>query len=449
MTQAAAHHSPTGAVEAPRTAQRPSGAVTVPSQARASEDHERNAGRAGREAQQGCNARDLDDVACKSLLGIAMAADSIASWQWSADPHLLYDKLRHLAWLARQAVILARSAAGDRHDDATGDAMRSVASATGPADNMSVGPAAPSAGQMTEVLGKEIICILREALFDAEAGTPASHAQVTLRMAAGLLLTMVGDGIGFCPSGGPEELRPFTRDGYGSGREHAWSLGGEPLISSWRPSGRHLDAGTAEPEMTRPPHAVPWPPPVRVVIADGNPVLRAGLRAALDGAPATTVIAEAAGAQDAVRQVERHRPDVLLLDARMPLPDGPATIQRLGQLTEVVMLDWTDDARQLDPGRLIRVVLNAAWRDPGASGRADPFLAGPLRARDPAERSHPVGLRPREREIMQFIAEGLSNRQIAARLVISEKTVKNHICSIYQRLGVHDRSQAISRWRDQ
>jgi DNA-binding NarL/FixJ family response regulator len=211
---------------------------------------------------------------------------------------------------------------------------------------------------------------------------------------------------------------------------------------------------------------VPPSAPVRVVIADGNPVLRAGLRAVLDGVPATTVVAEAADTQDAVRQVQRHHPDVLLLDARLALPDGLATIQRLGQLTEVVMLDWTDDASslmrsvpagdgrdavpgQLDPGELIRVVLNAARRDPGASRRADPFLAAQFRAWDPAEPSRPAELRPREREIMQFIAEGLSNRQIAARLVISEKTVKNHICSIYQRLGVHGRSQAISRWRDQ
>jgi DNA-binding NarL/FixJ family response regulator len=449
MTQATAHHSPGGAVKAPPTAKRPSGAVTVPSQARASEDHERIARPADREPRQGHNARDLDDVACKSLLGIAMAADSIASRQWSADPHVLDDKLRQLARLARQAVILARSAAGDRHDDTTGDAVRSGAPATSPADDVSVGPAAPPASQMTEVLAKEIIGILREALLNAEAGTPASRAQVALRMAAGLLLTMVGDGIGFCPSAGPEEFRPVARDGYGSAREHAWRLGGEPLVSSWRPSGPRLDAGTAEPEMTRPLRAVPSPPAVRVVIADGHPVLRAGLRAVIDGAPATTVVAEAADTRDAVRQVECHRPDVLLLDARMALPDGLAIIQRLGQLTEVVMLDWTDDARHLDPGGLIRLVLNAAWRDPGASRRADPFLAGPLRARDPAERSHPVELRPREREIMQFIAEGLSNRQIAARLVISEKTVKNHICSIYQRLGVHGRSQAISQWRDQ
>ncbi len=467
MTQAAAHHSPGGAVNAPRMAQRPSGAAGAgPSPAGPSEDHAWVAGFAECELEPGRNARDLDDAVCKSLLGIAMAADSIASRHWSADPRVLDDKLRQLARLARQAVILARSVAGDRHDDTPGDAVRSVAPATGPAADMGPGLAAPPASQVTELLCKEIIGILHEALFNAEAGPHASHARVALRMAGGLLLTMAGDGNGFWPPADPEEFRPVSHVGHGSVREHAWSLGGEPFNSSWRHREPHLDAGTARPELTRPVHVVAPSPPVRVVIADGNPVLRAGLRAVLDGVPATTVVAEAADTQDAVRQVQRHHPDVLLLDARLALPDGLATIQRLGQLTEVVMLDWTDDASsvmrsvpagdgrdavpgQLDPGELIRVVLSAAWRDPGASRRADPFLARQPRAWDPAEPSRPVELRPREREIMQFIAEGLSNRQIAARLVISEKTVKNHICSIYQRLGVHGRSQAISHWRDQ
>jgi DNA-binding NarL/FixJ family response regulator len=467
MTQATAQHSPGGAVKAQRTAQRLSGAAgTGPGPARASDDPAWVAGYADREPERDRNARDLDDVACKSLLGIAMAADSIALQQWSADPHVLDDKLRQLARLARQAVILARSVVGDRHDDTPVDAVRSVAPAAGCAAEVVAGLAAPPASPMTEALCKEIIGILREALLNAEAWPHASHAQVALRMAGGLLLTMAGDGVGFRPPAGPEGFGPVTVAGYGSVREHARSLGGEPLISSWRHYGPYLDAGTAKPEMTRPLLAVPSPAPVRVVIADGNPVLRAGLRAVLDGVPATTVVAEVADIQEAIRQVQRHHADVLLLDARMTLPDGLATIQRLGQLTEVVMLDWTDDARsdmpsvpfgvgsdavpgQLDPGELIRVVLNAARRDSGASRRADPFLGGPLRTLDPAERSRPGELRPREREIMQFIAEGLSNRQIAVRLVISEKTVKNHICSIYRRLGVQGRSQAISRWRDQ
>jgi DNA-binding NarL/FixJ family response regulator len=83
---------------------------------------------------------------------------------------------------------------------------------------------------------------------------------------------------------------------------------------------------------------------------------------------------------------------------------------------------------------------------------APPPLAGPepassLRADDHQAGCHPGSLRPREREIMGLIADGLSNRQIAARLVISDKTVKNHICSIYQRLGIKERGEAISRWR--
>ena len=195
-------------------------------------------------------------------------------------------------------------------------------------------------------------------------------------------------------------------------------------------------------------------------------VLRAGLRTVLDIAPTITVVAEAADTPDAMDLVQRHHADVLLLDARMALPDGLATIRQLGQLTEVVVLDWTDDSSLvmravpagasgyamhglLEPGELIRAVLDAAQRNPGAFRHPDPFQAGPRWAQERTGRSHPAGLRPREREIMQFIAEGLSNRQIAARLVISEKTVKNHICSIYQRLGVHGRSQAISHWRDQ
>lgn len=99
--------------------------------------------------------------------------------------------------------------------------------------------------------------------------------------------------------------------------------------------------------------------------------------------------------------------------------------------------------RGLDPGALIQVVRPLARPRPGLPrpmvGRAG--AAG-------AVAGHPACLlTPREREVMGLIAEGLSNRQIAARLVISEKTVKNHICRIYQRFGVYERSQAVSRWQ--
>ena len=81
----------------------------------------------------------------------------------------------------------------------------------------------------------------------------------------------------------------------------------------------------------------------------------------------------------------------------------------------------------------------------------EPYRRGNRKARFVlgwAGRARPHGPRPREIEIMGLIADGLSNRQIAAHLVITEKTVKNHICSIYQRFGVTERSQAVSRWRE-
>ena len=141
-----------------------------------------------------------------------------------------------------------------------------------------------------------------------------------------------------------------------------------------------------------------------------------------------------------------------------------ATIRQISPLTRVVTLTSMDDANlamgavaagasgcllrgEFEPGELIQAVLGAARQQPvpepyaGANGKSS------LRA-GLGRRPRPMGLRPREMEIMGLIAEGLSNRQIAARLVITEKTVKNHICSIYQRFGVTERSQAVSHWRE-
>jgi DNA-binding NarL/FixJ family response regulator len=206
-------------------------------------------------------------------------------------------------------------------------------------------------------------------------------------------------------------------------------------------------------------------PPVRVVMADRNPVLRRGLAAAFECAPGIEIAAETDNGKDAVALVRRHHPDVLLLDVGMLLTGGSATIQQISQQTQVVMLTCADDSGlltravaagacgyvmhgKLEQSELIQVVLDAAWRMPMRSVPASADMTGSLSTEDGRARSYPGGLRPREREIMELIAEGLSNRQIAARLVISDKTVKNHICSIYQRLGVQERSQAVSRWRE-
>jgi DNA-binding NarL/FixJ family response regulator len=212
--------------------------------------------------------------------------------------------------------------------------------------------------------------------------------------------------------------------------------------------------------------ALPAQQSVRVVIADDKAMVRFGVRAALATAPRIEVVAEAATGREAVEQVRSHLPDVLLLDIGQVWSqlDGLAAIPEVAPLTRVVMLTGvTDDATvvravmagacgylvhgEFDPTDLADVVTAVAHGRCVLSPRAATVLV--RRLQQPGGRQPPgAPLTRREREIMTLIAAGLSNRQIAQRLVISEKTVKNHIVSIYRRLGAENRGQAISRWRD-
>jgi DNA-binding NarL/FixJ family response regulator len=248
--------------------------------------------------------------------------------------------------------------------------------------------------------------------------------------------------------------------------ERVLRLGGKLIVESWPGRGTRLRVEIPGPAPVRQlPRAASVTSRVRAIVADSNPVFRLGLRAALEQAAGIQIAAEADNGEDAVNLVRMHHPDVLLLDIRMPLPDGPATIAQLSQLTQVVMLTSVDDAdlvmgaatagasgcvirEELEHGELIQVVMDTARPQPIPASPAPTGGAGPLPAGPGRPGAGPAILRPREREIMGLIADGLSNRQIAARLVITEKTVKNHICSIYQRFGVVERSQAVSCWRE-
>jgi DNA-binding NarL/FixJ family response regulator len=202
---------------------------------------------------------------------------------------------------------------------------------------------------------------------------------------------------------------------------------------------------------------------VRVVIADDKQIVRFGVRTAL-AAERIEIVAEAANGRDAIEQVRVHRPDVLLLELQLPLLDGAAAIREAAGLTRVLMLTGVHDQAAvlhalaagargyLVHGEFLPADLAAAVIEV-ASGRSilSPHAATALvnRLQKPGEvpaRLPATGLTRRESEIMALIAEGLSNRQIAERLVISEKTVKNHIVSIYRRFGVASRGQAISSW---
>ena len=169
--------------------------------------------------------------------------------------------------------------------------------------------------------------------------------------------------------------------------ERARRLGGRLIVESRPGGGTRLQAEIPAPAPARQlPRVASMTSQVRAVVADSNPVFRLGLRAALEHAAGIKIAAEAANGEDAVALVRRHQPDVLLLDIRMPLPDGPATIPHLSQLTQVVMLTSVDDAdlvmeaaaagasgcvmrEELEQGELIHVVMDVA--------RPRPIPAGP------------------------------------------------------------------------
>lgn len=424
--------------------------------------------RAAVAAERARIARELDEAVSKSLLGVSMLAASLASARRAADLRALDQRLRELTRLARRAVSDARSVINDLHEEALTEEVRSVATAWGLFTGVNVSLELAPDSLVSARARCEILADLREALRNVEQHARASQVRVCLRQAGErLLLAITDDGVGFRPPADLAELRDTGYAGLSGMSERARRLGGRLNVESGPGRGTHLqvEIHAPPPDRTQLPAQMPAAQ-ARVIIADGNPLLRTGLCTALGQAAGIEVIAEAGTGEDAVALVREHRPDVLLLDSRMPLPAGSATIRHISPLTRVVMLTCLDDAPlalgavaagasgcvlrggEFEPSELIRVVLDAARPRPAPALDAELSPANPSRPGLSRAESHPLGLRPREHEIMGLIAEGLSNRQIAARLVITEKTVKNHICSIYQRFGVSERSQAVSRWRE-
>ncbi|MFF5445741.1 response regulator [Streptomyces sp. NPDC012888] len=215
--------------------------------------------------------------------------------------------------------------------------------------------------------------------------------------------------------------------------------------------------------MTQPPTAV------RVLIADDEPMIRAGVRAVLAADPGLEVVAEAADGHQAVDLVLRHRPDVAVLDIRMPGLGGieaAAEIRRAAPATGVVMLTTfgEDDyiLRALSGGAAgfliksgepeeliagIRAVADgAAYLSPKVAARVVAHLAaggaGAAAARRTAARERVQALTARERDVLAHLGGGLSNGRIARRLRVAEGTVKGHVSSILARLGVENRAAA-------
>ena len=204
---------------------------------------------------------------------------------------------------------------------------------------------------------------------------------------------------------------------------------------------------------------------ISILLADDQPMLRLGFRAVLDAQPDMHVVAEAGDGATAVRMTAATHPDVVLMDVRMPGTDGIEATRQIvaaAGTTRVLILTTFDLDEYAYAGlragasgfllkdvtaeRLIEAVRIIAAGDallaPGVTRRLISEFA-----QRPAARPQPVPafgeLTPRETEVLGLVAEGLSNPEIAARLVVTEETVKTHVSRILNKLGLRDRTQAV------
>jgi len=208
--------------------------------------------------------------------------------------------------------------------------------------------------------------------------------------------------------------------------------------------------------------------PITILLVDDHALVRSGVRAYLDAQPDMEVLAEAGSGEEAVHLVAEHVPDVVLMDLIMPGMDGAEATRRLRQAsprTQVVVLtSFHDDThifpaikagaisyllKDIGPAQLAEAVRAAARGEAVIHPKVAARLMQELRGSRAQSVNPYTELSEREQEVLKLIAEGLSNAEIAEKLVLSEKTVKSHVSNILGKLHLTDRTQAaVFAWRE-
>ncbi len=204
---------------------------------------------------------------------------------------------------------------------------------------------------------------------------------------------------------------------------------------------------------------------VRIVLADDHPIVREGLRTVLETQTDFEVVAEAANGEEAVQLVTALRPDILLLDLEMPLMDGVETIRRVrasrtGTILPriIVFTAFDNDDRIVHAlqaganGYLLKGaprddIFNAIHITLAGGSLLQPIVASKLLSHAERSATHVATielLTERELEVLSLLAQGMPNKEIAGKLVISERTAKFHVSSIMGKLGATNRTEAVS-----
>jgi len=211
--------------------------------------------------------------------------------------------------------------------------------------------------------------------------------------------------------------------------------------------------------------------PIRILLVDDQVLFREGLRTLLSVQSGFDVVGEAANGEEALRLAGTLRPDVILMDVRMPVLDGVAATHRMRvsypDIRVIVLTTFDDDEYVFEAlragaaGYLLKdTASEKLFEAVRAAARGESFLQPSVAAKVVAEFSRLANITPsrpdplpdplsdRETEILRLIANGSSNREIATQLVIAEGTVKNHVTSILNKLSVSDRTQAALKARE-
>jgi DNA-binding NarL/FixJ family response regulator len=198
-------------------------------------------------------------------------------------------------------------------------------------------------------------------------------------------------------------------------------------------------------------------PDIRLVIVDDHPVVRDGLRGMLESQPDFEVVGEGANGEEAVQLAGSLKPEVMLMDLRMPVMDGVTALEQIKasspEVKVLVLTTYDSDADILpaiEAGAMGYLLKDTSREDLysaiRATARGDSVLSPGVAARIIGQMRAPAEekLSSRELEVLQLVAEGDSNSEIGDRLHISQATVKSHLIHIFDKLGVSDRTAAVT-----